>query len=226
MNKVNGLWFALELVFLVIFNVIFFMVGGTQHNTSVWISYGFIHFAYIMVLLTPLLTAKSKSSYVFGFAIGSISSSYFVVEFLVGLLFIYLKQLEWGTSFMVQLVIAGIYLIGLLSNMIANEHTVANETQSQIDLQYIKRAAQQLTFLMDNTDNIKFQKLIEKASDAIKSSPTKSHPTVASVENDIQTEIFYIDQAVHSNDEEQLIIHINQLQSKVAQRNQMLQMMN
>ena len=88
MNKKNVLWILLDLVFLVVFNVVFFVASGTQHPASVWISYGFIHFAYIMLLVTPFLIRKSSSAAVFGFSLYSISSTYFFVAFIAGIVFI------------------------------------------------------------------------------------------------------------------------------------------
>lgn len=44
MNKKRILWILLDLVFLIIFNTIFFMLGGVHNKTSVWVAYGFIHF--------------------------------------------------------------------------------------------------------------------------------------------------------------------------------------
>lgn len=58
MNKKSLLYILLDLIFLAVFNTVFFVVGGTEHPASVWIAYGFIHFSYIMVLVTPFLVRK------------------------------------------------------------------------------------------------------------------------------------------------------------------------
>jgi len=88
MKKTNGLWTILELIFLVIFNVLFFVLSGFRHNAIVWTSYGFIHFAYLMLLLTPSFIRKGKSAVVFGFSLYSISVVYFILEFVIGITFI------------------------------------------------------------------------------------------------------------------------------------------
>ena len=88
MDKKRFLWIILDLVFLIVFNVVFFVAGGTKHEASVWISYGFIHFAYIMMLITPFLVKKSTNTAVLGFPLYSISSAYFLVAFIVGLIFL------------------------------------------------------------------------------------------------------------------------------------------
>jgi len=88
MKKTDGLWIILKLIFLIIFNVLFFVLSGFKHNAIVWTSYGFILFAYLMLLLTPRLIRKGKSAAVFGFSLYSISAVYFIFEFIIGLSFI------------------------------------------------------------------------------------------------------------------------------------------
>ena len=45
--KKNILTVILNTVFIVVFNTLFFLNGGTQHVASIWITYGFLHFAYL-----------------------------------------------------------------------------------------------------------------------------------------------------------------------------------
>ena len=120
MKKLNVLWIILDLIFLVIFNAIFFLAGGVERVASVWISYAFIHFAYVMLVITPFLIRKSKSSVVFGYSLYSISAVYFLIQFVTGIVFIFISPESNTAAFLVQLCIAGIYGIILVSNMIAN----------------------------------------------------------------------------------------------------------
>ena len=126
MNKKRTLWILLDLVFLIVFNVVFFVAGGTEHSASVWISYGFIHFAYIMLLITPFLIRKSTNTAVLGFPLYSISSAYFIVVFVVGLIFIFTHPDSYKAALIVQVIIAGIYAVMLISHMIANENIANN----------------------------------------------------------------------------------------------------
>ena len=61
MNRRNILQIALKMIFVVIFNISFFVISGIHHPVSVWIAYGFIHFSYVTFLFAPkLLGEKSK----------------------------------------------------------------------------------------------------------------------------------------------------------------------
>ena len=103
MKIVSVQWIILNSIFLVVFNALFFVLGGTDRNTSVWISYGFIHFAYFMLLLTPRLTRGEKSWTALGFPLYVISAVYFLVELFIGSAFILIAFENYTGSFLVQL---------------------------------------------------------------------------------------------------------------------------
>lgn len=175
MNKKNVLWLLLDLVFLVIFNVVFFVLGGTEHPASVWISYGFMHFSYIMLMITPKLIRKSSSSAVFGFSLYSISSAYFLIAFIVGVIFVFVRSESYKVSLVSQVIIAGLYLIMLISHMIANEHTADSIERHEMELQYVKESSAKIKGIMGSVEDRKLKKQIEKAYDLIHGSQTKSN---------------------------------------------------
>ncbi len=175
MKKVNILWIILDLIFLALFNVLFFVLGGVEHITSVWMSFAFIHFAYFMLILTPLLIRKGKSSAVFGFSLYSISSVYFFIALITGVIFILVSPESYKAALLVQLVIAGLYGVLLISNMIANEHTADAEETRQNQIAYVKDASSKLKVLLGSVNDKEAKKKVESIYDAIHSSPIKSH---------------------------------------------------
>ena len=106
MGKKNILWIFLDLVFLVVFNMVFFIAGGIYHPASVWISYGFIHFAYMMLLATSFFIRKSSNAVIFRFSLYAISSMYFFVAFIVGIVFVIMHPESYKSSLIIQVVIA------------------------------------------------------------------------------------------------------------------------
>ena len=64
---------VISLIFLIIFNLIFFLGGGLEHSASNWTSYGFVTFAYLCLLATPLLAKGSTSAILEGSALLSTS---------------------------------------------------------------------------------------------------------------------------------------------------------
>lgn len=200
LNKKNVLWLILDLIFLVIFNIVFFVVGGTEHPVSVWISYGFIHFAYLMLLVTPKLIRKSSSSAVFGFSLYSISSTYFLIALVTGVVFILVRSESYKVSLVVQVIIAGIYAIILISHMIANEHTADNIERHEMELQYVKECSARLKGVMNRVEDKKVKKQIEKAYDLIHGSQVKSNNSARDYELVVMDMIEVLEQNISRND--------------------------
>ena len=200
MNKQNVLWVLLDLVFLVVFNIVFFVVGGTEHEPSAWLSYGFIHFAYLMVVVTPFLTRKSSSSSVFGFTLFAIAVSYFLVELVVGVVFCILNMADYKVALVTQVVLAGIYLAILLSNLIANEETADALQVKESEVAFIKTGTIRLKGLLSSTGDKQTDKAIETAYDTLRSSPTSSDPSVRQYELAILDDIDGLEAAINNND--------------------------
>ena len=226
MNKKSILYILLDLVFLAVFNTVFFVVGGTEHPTSVWISYGFIHFSYLMVLATPYLIRKSSSAAVFGFSLYSISAVYFFVEFLVGLVFIFVGSDSYKASLVVQVIIAGIYAVLLIFNLIANEHTADSIERHEDEVSYIKNAASRIKLLMGKASDKKANKEIEKAYDLLHSSPSRSMATVKLLEEEIKNKVADLEDAVAANETAAIITIAGEIIAKTDERNRKLRLSN
>lgn len=224
MTKKSILWIILDLIFLVVFNTVFFVIGGLEHPTSVWISYGFIHFSYLMVLITPVLTGKSSSAAVFGFSLYSISSGYFLIEFVVGLVFIVLRSESLKVALVVQIIVAAIYGVLLLSHLIANENTASSVKKREDEVAYMKTAAARVKGLMGKVKDKKARKEIERAYDMLHSSPTKTSPTVRYLESEITEQIGALEDAVQSENIDKIIKAANGIVSNAEERNAKLRL--
>lgn len=219
MNKKSLLYIILDTIFLIVFNTVFFALGGTDHPASVWMSYGFIHFAYVMILITPGLIRKSSSSAVFGFSLYSISAAYFIVEFFVGLSFILLRSDTIKIALTVQVIIAGIYGIILVSNMIANEHTADAIERKEDEVAFIKTASSRIKVLVGKTNDKKTSKAIEQAYDVLHSSPTKSSNIVRGIEEAVIQKISLLEAAVKANDDPTIITLSGEIVELMSERN-------
>lgn len=222
MDKKRLLWIILDLVFLIVFNVVFFVAGGTKHEASVWISYGFIHFAYIMMLITPFLVKKSTNTAVLGFPLYSISSAYFLVAFIVGLIFIFTHPESYKMSLIVQVIIAGIYAIMLISNMIANEHTAESVERHEMELRYVKDASAHLKSIMDSVSDKAMRKKIERLYDLLHSSPAKSNNTVREYELAVLDLIDVLEDNLSRGDIPAANATISKIERNASERNRRL----
>ena len=221
-DKVSTLWFTLFLIFLVVFNVLFFLISGTEHSAAVWISYGFIHFAYFMLALTPRFVRKGKSSAIFGFSLIFISAVYFVSAFVVGIIFIIIAPQSYTAALSVQLSMAGLYGILLISHAIANERTAEAEEKREYNVEYIKSATAQLKSILERVKDRETKRKVEKAYDAVNSSPVKSHPNIEQMERRILTLIDELDDAIAAGDKQVIFFTVDLLLTAVTERSSKL----
>lgn len=222
MNKKNGLRLGLEAVFLVVFNAVFFLASGTEHPTSVWIAYAFIHFSYLMILLTPHLTRKSSSASVFGFSLYTISTFYFIIQLVVGIAVILIKPEVYRTSLIIQIILLGIYAVCLLSTLLANETTADNIQRHESEVFYIKETASRIGAMVGRMEDKRANKELEKAYDALHSSPSKSNHAVRSLEKEITDQISNLEGAVLGNDPDSVIQIAKSVCYLVEERNRQL----
>lgn len=220
--KKTILWALLDLVFLIVFNTLFFMLGGTEHPVSVWLSYGFIHFAYLMILVTPFLIRKSSSAAILGFSIYSISSVYFFVEFIAGIIFIFMRSESLKAALVTQVIIASIYAVVLLSNLIANEHTADAVEKKEAEVAFIKSASSRVKILIGKVPDKKANKVIEKTYDILHSSPTKSSADVKMIESQVLNKISLIEEAVATEEYPNIIALAKEIVSLMEERNNKL----
>ena len=78
MKKTKIFWYLLDSIFLIVFNLYFFLLKGIEQPASVWISYASIHLAYLMLLITPSFVRKGSVSADYGRPLFVITTSYFL----------------------------------------------------------------------------------------------------------------------------------------------------
>lgn len=222
MNRKTVLWALLDLVFLVVFNIVFFVLGGTKHETSVWIAYGFIHFAYAMLLITPFITRRSSASSVLGFPLYSVSSIYFIICFLVGLVVFVAHPAAYKAVMIIYIVLTGIYAVALISNLLANESTADSIERHEIELRYIKDASIKLKRIMERTEDKKTYKKVEQLYDLIHSSPAKSNGSVRRYELAVLQLIDTLEDDFDRNDMVAATMTMDEIKQNASERNRRL----
>ena len=222
MNKKTLLWLLLQLVFLIVFNIVFFVTSGTVHPASVWVSYGFIHFAYIMLMITPLLVRKTTNTAVFGYPLNAISTAYFIIAFLVGVGFIIAHPESYIAALVTQIILLGIYAVLLLSHMIANEETADSIERHEMDLEYVKDASSHLKRISESIDDKQFYKKVERLYDLLHASPVKTNASVRDFELSVLGLIDELEMYIANNDYSNAELTINKIERNANERNRRL----
>ena len=227
MKRVNILWLLLDSLFLIVFNLLFFMLGNTgDAKTSVWISYGFIHFAYFVLLFTPLLVRKSSVEIDYRRPLYVVTSAYFLTALLVGVTLILIAPETVKVTIIIQVILATLFLGWLLIHLIANEHTADNAERRTSELQYIKVSSAKLQSVLQQIIDRATAKKVERVYDLIHSSPARSNADVRSLEQQVINEIDQLENAVASNNTEQIVSVADKIYRLAEERNRQLKINN
>ena len=226
MKKTKFFWYLLDSIFLIVFNIYFFLLKGVDQPTSVWISYTSIHIAFIMLLITPFLVRKGSTSADYGRPLFVITTSYFFLALIIGVVFIILSTETYTVALLVQITIAAIFAVLLLTNLIANEHTADNIESHEVELKYVKESSSKLNALQKKISDNTIRKQIEKAYDLIHSSQVKSSFNVKSVEQDVIDEIDNLEKALKQNNFENIQLIVDKICNLANERNRQLKLLN
>jgi len=199
---------------------------GSGSKSSVWISYGFIHFAYLLFIATPLFVRRGKAGYIYGRSLYPITATYFIVELITGITLILVAPETAKATIIIQVVLAAAFMAWLLIHLIANEHTAANVEQRETELQYVKQSSARVKAILQKiTDKFAVQK-VEQLYDLLHSSQVKSNNNVQLLEKEIFREIHNLEFVADSNDLEQIITIADKIYMLAEKRNQELKLLN
>lgn len=106
----------------IIFYTLFFAIAGPDAPASAWIACLFFTLALGATIATPFIFKKSKIRRFLGIPVGYISIGYFLVEFLIGFIFVLMRQKNPAASVTLQLIIFVLYCIVVLSLLLVNEY--------------------------------------------------------------------------------------------------------
>lgn len=226
MKKSKILGSLIHLIVLALFNALYFGLGGVDQPASAWISYGFIHFSYVMMILTPYITQKGKDRATYAASMYTITSAYFIIELIVGGIIIIVAPEGHKFSLFSQLIMAAVYLIILFGNMMADEHTAKAVEKHEAELIYVKESCSMLKAILSDIADKQMYRKVEKAYDLIQSSPVKSSPSVHNIESQVMNEIDNLGFAVRNGDDAAISASAEKIVRLANERNRLLRLAN
>ncbi len=220
---VKGVFYA---VFPVLFNVLFFVLGGTDHPASVWLSYAWIHAAYLILVAASLFAGRAKHAQVYHFTAGQIAFAYFCMELVVGIVFFCLGMARVQTALIVQLVLFCLFLLVFSWNAWHDLHTAANEGRRAEEADFIRTASLEVRRMMEDTSDETLRRSLEKVYDLIRSSPSRSPSSAKASERDVNGMLAQLRSAVENADRERAGELIDTICRTMRERNGMAAVAN
>lgn len=221
--KDNILKVILALLFLVAFNLLFFLLTGVEHTDTQWVCYGFIHGAYAFLLLTPLFARFKKGEAVLSGSLWLRALAYFFLELLVGcglLIWSHYQFLPVLWPAIAQTVLCFCFLVMQLLSVLANSATTQSLDKQRRERVYIRSLAEQLKDAMRGMNNSALRKQVAPVQESLARSSIESFPEAAAVEQDLADAVGSLCLYIEQGNEEQITAQINNVKRLIQQRNQ------
>lgn len=215
-----------HLIVVALFNALYFGIDGIEHTESSWISYGFIHFSYLLIIITPYITQKGKDRAAYITSMYTITSAYFFIELAVGSIIIIAAPEGYELALFSQLIMAVIDLVILFSNMRTDEYTAQAIEKHEKELTYVKESCSMLKSILGNISDKHLYRQVEKVYDLIQASPVKSAAAVYSIECQVINEIDNLGLAVYNEDAAAISTAADKITQLANKRNRLLRSAN
>lgn len=215
-NKVICL--TTSVVFLLSFNIIFFLFKTGSLTESVWCSYAFIHVGCIAFLLACFLENSYKET-ALKLSSSAIGLGYFLCAFCVGMVVIFLAPESAKIPIAIQVILLAAFLILIITNMVNNDKIQQKVIEREENIQYVDSVCRILNSIMEDCQDANILHKLEKLYDVVHASPIMRNEAAWSVEDNIINSVFTLEKQVKSISVEQANEEIEQLIVAANKRN-------
>ena len=226
MTKKNILTIILDSVFVVAFNMLFFINGGLVHTATVWTIYGFLHFAFFMVLVTPLISAKGTTAVQSKTVIYAISLLYFFVELIFAIIFIFFVILGFRLTLSLEIIVTALYLVVLTVNLLADDSTEKKQNAHDKGNAFIKNISQKIKYIESTVSDKNAKTKLESLYYLAHTSPSKSSESVKMYDNEILENLKTLEEASEKGNVSDILSTACEIEKILNRRNFELKAMN
>lgn len=194
----------LGVLFPIAYIVLFLVIDGTEHGATCWIGLGFTLFSYITMICAPLLVPGSKSMHLFGVTNASLTSVYFVISFVIGLIFMISDFEQWKYAVVIEVILLVVFLVLFIPVLISDEETAMKENKREKEVCAVKLLVTKTKMIVDKTSDLQNKKIIMRLYDELNSCQTTSNDAVKSIDLSIDAGIKRLEIAVDSNNSDDI----------------------
>ncbi|MBR5639783.1 MAG: hypothetical protein IKW83_08480 [Muribaculaceae bacterium] len=132
----------LALIFPLVFNLLFLLLNDVKAiTTTQWLSYAFLHVAYLVLFLPALLNKNVNTEKTLSWTLFGIATTYFVIELMVAFCFLFIFKAEayYESALILQVILLAIAIAIILVSYLVN-----NNTKQHLDEQAAARRQREL----------------------------------------------------------------------------------
>lgn len=217
------IWVILDSLFLIVFNVCFFILTANtewfpdRRTDTIWLNYGCIHFAYLLLLLSPLFSPRNVAKDTMPSTI-AVVLRFWWIELIVGCVLIGV-QIPFVYNVIAQVLLCALYIGRICIIALTNQDTSEKVARHEQELQYVKISEAQLRCLLSSISDKATLRKVEQVYDYIRTSPLRSHPQVYGIEQQVINKVSLLSTL---SDNEQIVSLADEIMHLAKQRNQQL----
>lgn len=220
--KNNTIKIIIALIFLVLFNILYFVLGGINQSAVHWLSYGFIHVSYLLLLSTPLLCPHCDGQTVLIASLYLRALQYFFTELVVGIAIILLGLQDIALPLIVQSVLLALFLILQLMGVLANRATSKSLDHQRVGSQLISGLTQQVRQAMREINDPKIKGKVETCYNALLACSVESIEQAKEAEDNLKDAVHDLCVAVDAADNDSIEKCAKKVTSAIQRRNAIL----
>jgi hypothetical protein len=207
----------------VIYLVVITAVAG-ELEMSGWVAAGFTAFAYVATAVGPRLVPGGRDRAVHAAPLAYVAAIYLAVQVVVGLVFVLAPHLVPATvSTVVQVVLAGLFVLVFLGIAISNDHAAVSVERSYTEVVFLRAAAARLESYRSTVSDPALRRAIERLCESFRFSPTASSPAVGDLEDQIRHGLGELDRNLAPDgSEEEALLAVTALTGLLEERNRLL----
>ncbi|MCM1532101.1 MAG: hypothetical protein NC114_07495 [Ruminococcus flavefaciens] len=217
--KSTSLKFVICLAFLILFNALFFGLGGTEHSFSAWSGYAFIHVAYLSLLSTPLLYTRKKGLTVLIAGLYLRALVYFFVQLGLGCLCIAVDFANPVIPIAVQASLFVLFLVLQLMGVLANESTDRSMQKQRQESIKFQMMAQQIKSCMRQIEDAGMKKRVQRCYEALSNCSIECFPETNDIERELAMAVDMLCKVAESQDTSSLPEQADAILRLIQKRN-------
>ncbi len=205
-------------VFLVIFNLIFFVGDIVNHSDANWCTYGFMTISYLCLLLTPLL-AKGTSSAILEGSLWVRALSYFLSELIVGIIFMSIDPEKITWPLIIQGIMLGFFIIMQSMSILANDSTTVSIQRQKEESFKRQILIDQLQLKSRQVTDSSLKMLLNRCLDALSNSPIQTFPEAFDADNALRNAVDNLCTGIENGDTQQIKPLVDKVIYAIQERN-------
>ncbi|SEU04941.1 hypothetical protein SAMN05443270_2793 [Lacrimispora sphenoides] len=219
-SKNKGLSLVIVFILLAVYNLIAFVLPFNRG--------GMFWTGYVFSMAAILLTAsvgfyafgrEGLRSKVYGCTLLSLVWCYLIAQLIIGVLEMILADIPFQYGFVLNAVLFGACMIGLIATNIAKGEVERIDLKVKGNVFYIKSLQTDIENLVSKAPDKVTKKMLKNLAEAIRYSDPMSNPQLATIENKIESKIAGLTDAITTFDSSIIKSCCDELQQLISDRN-------